>query len=112
VEPLSTVSDKNGMVWVLCIGGFDEDFPVLLKIDPVSDQVVKTFTFSTKSDYPDNLQIDEVGENLYFLNNDLYKMHINDSIMLSVAHIPAHGRLIYGLGLDPFTGHIYLSDAI
>lgn len=112
VEPLTIVKDKTGFIWVLCTGGFVEDFPSLHKIDPHTEQVVLTLVFPNKSDYPDNLQIDAAGEKLYFLNNGLYQMSITDDQLPLNALIPSNERLLYGLGLDPHTGHIYLSDAI
>lgn len=112
VEPLSIVSDKDGTIWALCTGGFEEAFPALYKIDPITESVLDVFSFPIKSEYPDNLQIDAAGEKLYYLNNGLYKMNITDTQLPAKALIPSNGRLLYGLGLDPNSGDIYLSDAI
>lgn len=62
VEPLEIVTDKNNDVWVLCTGGFEEDFAQLLKIDPITESVSKKMIFSDIKSYPQRLTIDNTGE--------------------------------------------------
>lgn len=112
IEPLEVVTDKNDDVWVLCTGGFEEDFAQLLKIDAASESIVQSFDFPNIKSYPQRLKIDGAGEKLFYLDVDLYTMPINAASIPTTALIQSNGRLLYGLGIDPESGHIYLTDAI
>lgn len=112
IEPLEIVSDKNEDVWVLCTGGFEEDFAQLFKIDAASENITKSFDFPSIKSYPQRLKIDGAGENLFYLDQDLYKMSIDANSLPTAAFIQSSGRLLYGLGIDPNNTHIYLTDAI
>lgn len=112
VEPLEILTDKNNDVWVLCTGGFEEDFAQLLKIDAETEMISKAFTFHNIKSYPHCLKIDGAGQNLYFLDVDLFKMPIDAISLPATALIKSNGRLLYGLGVDPDNGDIYLTDAI
>ncbi|MBK6410851.1 MAG: hypothetical protein IPF78_14360 [Flavobacteriales bacterium] len=51
-------------------------------------------------------------DTLYYLNGGAYRMAITDSSLPVAAFVPADGRNLYALGVDPVDGTIYLSDAI
>lgn len=111
--PNSIVADKFGMLWILCNGkpGQTENAS-LYQIDPISNQVEKTFTFFKKTDAPWRLKINGGNDTLYFLNKDLYRMAIEDLQIPENPFIKANGRNFYGLGVNPHNNNIYVADAI
>ena len=114
-EPQWMVLDKNNKIWALCN---DQDtlrhIPTLHIIDPTTHKVLNNFTFSTDSTAPrpSGLTINASGDTLYFLCNGVNKMGINQTSLPPSPFIPARGRLLYALGIDPSNGNIYASDAI
>ena len=107
----SIVKDANGKLWVACTGGSGTP-PALYRIDPQTAQVEAAFPFPNSSDSPWRLNITGSKDTLYFLNGGAYRMAITDTAAPASAFIPADGRNLYGLGVDPVDGTLYLSDAI
>lgn len=111
-EPNSMVLDKNGKIWVLCSGGYDNaEFPALIRIDPGSKTIEQTFTFPVKECSPFKLRINATGDTLYFLNSGVFRMTINDFQLPSSPFIAGDGCNFYGLGINPATSDIFVSDA-
>lgn len=114
-EPNSIVTDADGMIWVLCSGGYSgEKDPALYRIDPVTCSVVDVFRFDNQS-YPSSLAVDNTGEILYFLNGgygtlDLYKMSIYDKALPDAPFILAGSRNFYNVSVSPENGEIYVAD--
>lgn len=128
LQPNSMVADRYGKLWVLCDGGFEgnpagHEIPALVRIDPDLMEIEATFTYNL-NDQPTELQVNGTGDTLYFLNRHLYR-HIvtSDAPPVKVlessysksaprtASAPVVGGF-YGLGIDPYSGDIYLGDAI
>ena len=107
----SIVEDANGKLWVACTGGGGTP-PALVRIDPQTTQVEATFPCSNSANNPWRLNINGGGDTLYFLRGGIYRMAITDTGAPTSAFIPADGRNLYGLGVDPVDGTLYLSDAI
>lgn len=107
----SIVEDANGKLWVACTGGGSTP-PALVRIDPQTAQVEATFPYSNSANNPWRLNINGGGDTLYFLRGGIYRMAITDTAAPTSAFIPADGRNLYGLGVDPVDGTLYLSDAI
>ena len=113
IEPNSMVIDKDNLLWVLCSGGFmNDEIPTLWKINPVTLDIVKQFTFSNILHSPDNLCINGTGDSLYFLNNGVYKMSIYDLQLPDNVTINENNRNYYSLGIHPIENEIYVSDAL
>jgi YVTN family beta-propeller protein len=129
LQPNSMVADRFGKLWVLCDGGFEgnpagHERPALVRIDPLLAAIEATFEFGL-DDQPTELKINGTGDTLYFLNRHLYR-HIvtadtppqkilESSYTKSLAAAPSSSRSVggfYGLGIDPYSGDIYLGDAI
>ncbi len=114
-EPNSIVVDAEGMLWVLCSGGYDEvKDPALYRIDPATNSVVEKLSFDTQS-YPTSLAVDSTGETLYFLNGgygtlNLYKMSIHDVSLPEVPFIACGERNFNNVAVSPESGEIYISD--
>lgn len=107
----SIVEDANGKLWVACTGGGGTP-PALYRIDPQAAQVEATFPYSNSANNPWRLNINGGGDTLYFLRGGIYRMAITDNVAPTSAFVPADGRNLYGLGVDPSDGTLYLSDAI
>lgn len=113
VEPNSMIVDKNKNLWVLCSGGYDnEEIPSLWKINSQNKSVLKKFEFNDISLSPSNLVINGAGDELFYLNNGVYSMSIDDSNLPADPLIEKSGTYFYALGVDPQNSDIYLSDAL
>ena len=113
IEPNSMVIDKDGMLWVLCSGGFmNDELPSLWKIDPATFTINSTIYFENQLSSPDNLCINGAGDSLYFLNNGVYGMSIYNNEIPANTLVTSGDITFYSLGIDPITNEIYLADAI
>lgn len=109
----SIKEDKNGKLWVLCSGQQQNNrFAGLHRINPATNQVEASFQFPNAGDSPWRLRMNGTMDTLYFLNNDIYRMAISDATLPAAAFIGKDNRNLYGLGIDPETSIIYVSDAI
>ena len=112
LEPNSMVLDKNENLWVLCAGGFqNEEIPSLYRINVKTQTVEHTFTFESKSSSPTRLCSNAAMDTLYYLSNGVFQMPISNSNLPQSTLIKADNRNLYGLGISPTTGNIYVSDA-
>lgn len=112
VEPNSIVKDKNNKLWIMCSGGFQEDNAKLIRFNPQTRSIEATFIFSNINQSPSNLVIDNEQEQLYFLNNNVYRMNITATSLPSSELISNNSNTFYGLGVDPVNEDIYVADAI
>ncbi|MGP1447498.1 MAG: YncE family protein [Candidatus Limimorpha sp.] len=114
-EPNSIVVDRNNNIWVLSSGGYINPVaPKLCCIDPVTKQVVESFTFTaTYPDcYPSNLKINASGERLYFVDSGIYSMLITDTKLPDHPLIEkSEGSVYYNVAVDPKDGDLYVTDA-
>ncbi len=109
----SVKEDKNGKVWVLCSGDEQKNFSGgLYRINPATLQVEQSFPFPNLSDSPWRLRMNPASDTLYFLNGGVYRMAISETTLPATAFIPQNNRNFYGIGIDPETGIVYVSDAI
>ena len=60
---------------------------------------------------PSDLIIDNSKENLYFINNHIFKMNINDTSLPTSNWVSNNGEVFYSLGIHPTTQEIYVADA-
>ncbi len=110
----SICEDVNGKIWVLCGGKQSLGiYPALVRINPVSDSVEKSFQFPNFTDAPNRLNINGSLDELYYLaNGGVYKFLVNSTGLPSSPLIPQSSYNFYGLGIDPNSGTIYVADAI
>ena len=113
IEPNSMVIDKNGMLWVLCSGGFENtEKPSLWKINPGTREIIQIFNFSDINSVPTELEINKAGDKLFFIKQSVYRMSINDSQLPNEPFIKDIAELPYRLSVDKTTDDIYLTDAL
>ncbi|NQU35181.1 MAG: hypothetical protein HQ521_18300 [Bacteroidetes bacterium] len=113
IEPNSMVLDKDGLLWVLCSGGFmNEELPSLWQINPVSMEIVRIIYFEDILQNPENLCINGSKDSLYYLNNGIYGLSVYDDKLPQNPVISSDNNTYYTLGVDPNNNEIYVSDAL
>lgn len=103
--------DMNGKLWVGCTGGSGTP-AALYRINPETAAVEATLPVSGGVTNPWRLTMNGAGDSLYLLNGGVYRMAISEGGFPASAFIPATGRNLYGLGVDPANGDVYVADAI
>ncbi len=118
LSPNSVVCDVNKKLWVLSDGGyygspFGQEMAALTKVNPSNMTVEKVLEFSSMDDSPYNLRISGDGRQMYYVSYNIYNMGIDDDELPVESFIAADaGQMYYGLGVEPVTGDVYVSDAI
>jgi len=112
LQPNSLVLDQNNKLWILCDGGFNEANPKLIRYNPQTRTIETTFVFPNITESPGDLKINATGDQLYFINTDVYKMNINDAVLPLIPFVTSNSNTFYGLGVDPINEDVYVSDAI
>lgn len=111
-EPESMVLDKNGMLWVLCNGGWMRTSPAELNvINTSTNMLVKELVFPDKIASPSCLNIDRNGEILYYLDGGVRQLNISSSVLPSSPLIAESGHYFYKLGINPLNSDIFVTDA-
>ncbi len=114
-QPCGIVADHYSKIWVLCQslpGNSTNSLAMLQRIDPVTLKIDKSFSFPSQAK-PVKLNIDHSGENLfYLLGNEVRKMAITAGSLPDKPIIILNSKILYGLGIDPVNGNIYVSDAL
>ena len=112
-EPESMVLDRNNNLWVLCSGGYTGIYsPELLCYDLADNKVLKRFIFKSKDEMPSSLSINPDLNTLYFINNTIWSLGIDDVSLPVNPLIERKGRNYYRMGVDKVTGNIYITNAI
>ncbi|MCB9294682.1 MAG: hypothetical protein H6559_16410 [Lewinellaceae bacterium] len=113
LSPTALVQDAGGKLWALCSGDFDTGTPGgLYQVDPQTKSVLQSFPFPDNNiGFAPRLAIDQAGQRLFYTKIDLYAMPVNAAALPAAPLIPADGRGLYGLGIEPGTGYIWLGDA-
>jgi hypothetical protein len=119
-QPNSMVPDNNGKIWVLCDGGYSgsangDNRAGLIRIDAKSHTVEKIFILPENS-WPSKLCINGSADTLYFINGGVWRMSVSADQLPKEPFIPSNSgaatKLFYGLGVDPRSSEVYVSDAI
>jgi YVTN family beta-propeller protein len=115
-SPASFLLDKDGKLWVICQGGFDPAFnPLddgkLVQIDPVTNSVLKTIDLN--QNVSGKGALDPAKANIfYYAGQAIYKVGIAATEKPASPFISEPMSTgFYGIGVDPRTGILYVSDA-
>jgi hypothetical protein len=111
-DPNSMVLDKDGMLWVLSSGGINDVLAKLVKVNLINNTIETEFTFSSIGESPIKLCIDSEGDNLYFLNGNIYSMSIYDATLPTTSFVESNGKVFYGLSVNKATNELYVTDAV
>ncbi len=116
-QPSSMVVDKDGKLWVICDGGYENsrygnDRPGLVRIDAFTRTVEKVFLLEDDF-WPSELHITPGRDTLYFINGGVWRMKTDARDLPDEPFISADkGALFYSLGIDPRSSEIYVGDAV
>jgi len=114
-QPCGLVLDRHDKIWVLCQaqpGNGSNSIAKLQRINPLTRSIERSFQFPADAK-PVKLSLDGEGENLFFLlGNEVQKMSVLADQLPGKPFITTQSKLLYGLGVDPVNGNIYVSDAL
>ena len=116
IQPKALVKDSQDRLWTITDGGYDGspygyEAPALYCIQPESLSVICSFRFKI-GDSPADLQINQEGNELYWINNDVWKMNIFSSELPSNPFIKSRDTKYYSLFVSPENSDVYVGDAI
>jgi YVTN family beta-propeller protein len=112
-EPESMVIDKKSTLWVLCSGTWERIYYAeLVGINAQTHEIVKQLYFPSLNDFPTCLNINGSGDTLYFLENGVKRMDIDESEIPSLSFIDANNHNFYKLGINPLNGDVFVTDAV
>lgn len=106
------VVDKYQKIWITTTGNSTMSILgslLCINISTSHPSIEKQFNFSSGS--PKNLEINKDGDQLFFVNGDIYKMSTDAGSLVSESFIQADSRNIYSIGIDPLNNDIYIADA-
>ena len=116
--PTQFVVDKNENIWVISTGAFISN-GAIQEINTEDDEVTQTFDLGDM--VPNGrFAIDGAGEILYFMTEQWapdYSWTWN-AVIKGFVDYPGQfetiitGQNLYGLGVDPIDGYIYVADAV
>jgi YVTN family beta-propeller protein len=105
--------DAEQKIWVLCAGDQLQSINAgLYRIDPVTLQVISSFDLGNPIQIWDRLSINGTGDFIYYSDNGIWRMGIGATELPAWPLIPPGGHLFHGLGIDPGSETVYVSDAI
>ncbi len=101
--------DAFNNLWALCWGNHSLGIPpTLVKIK--NKNVEKTFVFPNGSN-PSHLEISNDKQNLFWINDGIYKMPVNKNELSVVPMIEKGNRNFYNFYLHPNNNEIWIADA-
>lgn len=127
LQPNSMVLDKNNKLWVLSDGGFPgmpggQQNAALSRINAENFSIEQVMSFPDLNASPTRLSLNASADTLFFINSGwggnnisrggVYRMPVSATSLPAQAFIPQGNRLFYGLGIDPVSSMVYVSDAI
>ena len=114
-QPRKILLDRNKKLWVLCDGGY-KNSPYagksgIVRINTATFEIEKIFEF-TEGSSPIDMKINNNGDTIYYINNNVYRFQINAETLPTQEYITAGTKNFYALGIDPDNSDLYISDAI
>lgn len=110
--PKNILKDASNHLWVLCGDANASDKRhFIVKIDLQTKQIIKQFEIKTPQTNANKLRVNAAGNNLFWIDEGVFKMSINDSILPPNPIIDKQQRIFYGLAIDPKYHEIMVSDA-
>ena len=116
IQPAALVLDKNNKLWTITDGGYEGspygyEPPSLYRIDAETFTIEKVYQFAL-GDNTGELQLNRAGDMLYWLNDDVWAMSVDDENVPIRPFLPNRGTIYYGLTISPDNGDVYVADAI
>ena len=113
-NPSTIQKDKNDHIWVLCSGDpANQVLGGIYRFDARNWEDKQFFAFNDFEigGWP-RLRINGSRDTLYYLKDAAYQLPITAQELQADPIIPSDGRTLYGLGVDPNSGAIFVADAI
>ena len=116
IQPTSLVMDKNYKLWTITDGGYEGspygyEAPSLYRIDAATFRIEKQFKFKL-GDQPSEVRINGTGDRLYWINDDIWSMDVDEERVPVRPFLASRGTKYYGLTVNPRNGEVYVADAI
>lgn len=117
VQPYSIVVDCNKKLWCMTDGGWEgcpagNEAPRLMRINTSTYAIEKSFEFGLNDYFPTRLALNGAGDTIYYVDQSVWAMSVTADALPTTALITSDDyRSYYGIGVDPYLGDIYLSDA-
>ena len=116
VQPTSLALDCNNKLWTVTDGGYEGspygyEEPALYRIDLDTFTVEKEFKFMF-GDSPSEVQLNGTKDKIYWLNDDVWEMDVDAEYLPAYPFLEYRGTLYYGLTVCPYSGDVYVADAI
>ncbi len=110
--PKNILKDSSNNLWVLCgDANANNKKHFIVKIDLETKQIIKQFEIKTPKTNANKLRINATGNSLFWIDEGVFKMSINDSTLPPNPIIDKQQRIFYGLAIDPKYHEIMVSDA-
>lgn len=106
------VKDNQNRVWVSV--GEDSATASLssLYCFETDFSLVKKLSVASMGQSMLHLQTNLLGNELYFVNGDVYKMNVSAAVLPTQSLISKENKNIYALGVHPMSEDVYVSDAL
>ena len=116
IQPTSLVMDKNHKLWTITDGGYEGspygyEAPALYRIDAATFRIEQKFPFKL-GDSPSEVQINGTGDKIFWINDDIWSMNVDDERVPVRPFLKYRGTKYYGLTVNPRNGDVYVADAI
>lgn len=110
--PKNILKDSSNHLWVLCgDANANNKKHFIVKINLETKQITKQFEIKTPQTNANKLRINTAGNTLFWIDEGIFKMHINDIFLPQNPIIEKQNRIYYGLAIDPKYNEIMVSDA-
>lgn len=106
----SLVLDQNNKLWVMCDGGFNEFQPLIYRVNPFTMTVETSIPIGSVNSSPSNLVANADADELYYLNDGLFKISILATLEPSSNIYKKQGASYYKLYFDNSTNSLFLSN--
>ena len=115
-NPSAVKLDRNNRLWVLCNGegnfGNPGKLGGLYRINAATKTVELALPFpNSTASFAPRLEMNADRSQLYFLKLDVFHLPIDATTLPTIPFIEADGRDIYGIGVNPANGNIYIGDS-
>lgn len=110
--PKNILKDSSNNLWVLCgDANANNKKHFIVKIDLKTKQIIKQFEIKTPLTNANKLRINAAANTLFWIDEGVFRMSVNDSILPPNPIIDKQQRIFYGLAIDPKYHEIMVSDA-
>ena len=110
-SPVSIQEDSRGNLWVLTQGNqILNKRPSISIIETQNHSIIKSFHLEDNQSYPSYLNIDIETNNVFLINNHIYKFQSLDDTLPELIW-PNNNNNFYNLKINPYNKDLYITDA-